>query len=114
MSAGYQDQFLEQGTTFTTQLTLDDVNGTPYNLTHFNVKSQARTSYYSDTIVINFDATVANANAGIIQISANSAVTANVSPRQKLVYDVIITDNETGSVTRVLEGQIFISPSVSS
>jgi hypothetical protein len=112
MAAGYQDLFLEQGTTFTTQLTLADSNGEPYDLTGFTVKSQARKSYYSSNTAINFVASAYDASNGVIQLSANSAVTANVSSRQKLVYDVRITDTASNNVTRVLEGQIFVSPSV--
>ena len=111
MAAGYQDLFLEQGTTFTTSITLDDSNGSPYNLNDFSVRSQARKSYYSDNTVINFDASVVDANSGVIQLSANSATTANVSAG-KLVYDVLITQTSTGVVTRVLEGQIIVSPTV--
>ena len=68
---------------------------------------------YTSRVALEFDATIINPTSGTIQILAEAALTANVSPG-KLVYDVVITDNETGSVTRVLEGQIFISPSVSS
>jgi hypothetical protein len=112
MAAGYQDQFLEQGTTFTTELTLNDANGTPYDLNGFTVSSKAKTSYYTNTIALNFNASISDANNGVITLSANSAVTANVSSRQKLVYDVVITDVATNLKTRVLEGQIFVSPAV--
>jgi len=109
MPAGYADQYIEQGTTFTSDLTLDDVNGTPYDLNGFTVRSQARRSFYSSNATITFTATVVNANTGTIRLAANSAVTANVRPG-KLVYDVIITETSTGNVTRILEGQIFVSP----
>jgi hypothetical protein len=112
MAAGYQDQFLEQGTTFTTELTLNDSNGTPYDLRGFTVSSKAKTSYYTNTIALNFNSTITDAANGKITISANSAVTANVSSRQKLVYDVRIVDGVSNNVTRVLEGQIFVSPAV--
>lgn len=111
MAAGYQDLFLEQGTTFTTSITLDDSNGSPYNLNDFSVRSQARKSYYTDNTTIVFNASVIDANSGVIQLSANSATTANV-PAGKLVYDVLITQISTGVVTRVLEGQIIVSPTV--
>jgi hypothetical protein len=42
MSAGYQDLFLEQGTSFSTTITLDDVSSNPYNLTGFQAKSQMK------------------------------------------------------------------------
>ena len=32
MAAGYQDLYIEQGTTFTTQITLDDNMGGAFNL----------------------------------------------------------------------------------
>lgn len=112
MPAGYQDLFIEQGTDFTTQLTLADNTNAPYNLTGFTINSQARKSYYSANVAIVFNATAYDAGNGVIQLTANSASTAAVSPRQQLVYDVIIRENETGIVTRVLEGQIFVSPSV--
>ena len=111
MAAGYQDLFLNQNESFTTALTLDDVNGVAYNLNGFTVKSQAKKSYYSDTIALNFNASVSDANNGVITLSANAATTSNVSAG-KLVYDVVMTQTSTGIVTRVLEGQIFVSPAV--
>lgn len=116
MPAGYQDLYMERGTTFTSQLTLTDNNGLPYNLNQFNVFSSAKSSYISDNVALQFTANVVNANSGILQLSANAATTANVVPNavNKLVYDVIIQDTTgSGNITRVLEGQIFVSPSVS-
>lgn len=112
MAAGYQDLYIEQGTTFTTQLTLNDAYGNPYNLTSFTAKSQAKTSYYSNNVVISFDTTIYDVNNGIIQLSANSASTASLHLNgRNLVYDVIIIDN-LGNVTRVLEGKVLVSPAV--
>ena len=111
MAAGYQELLIEQGTTFTTQITLDDNMGGAFNLTGFNVSSQARRSYYSSNTALVFNATVFSANSGIIQLSADAPTTANLIPG-KLVYDVLLTDTVTNNVTRVLEGQIIVSPSV--
>jgi hypothetical protein len=110
MPAGYSDLYLEQGTTFTTNLTLDDNYGNPYNLSGFTIKSQARRSYYSANATITFTSSIYDAANGIIQLSANAATTANV-PAGKLVYDVLIKDT-ANTTTRVLEGQIIVSPSV--
>ena len=111
MAAGYTELYLEQGTTFTTQITLDDVYGQPYNLDGFTVKSQAKKSYYSTQTSINFVSTIHDSANGIIQLAANSATTSNVSAG-KLVFDVLLIEPSTNNVTRVLEGQIFVSPSV--
>jgi hypothetical protein len=113
MAAGYQDQYIEKGTDFTSQLTLKDSYGNPYNLSYFTVSSQARISYTSSNVALQFSSSIIDANNGIIQLSANSATTANIVPNYvgRLVYDVVITDS-TGIKSRVLEGQITVSPSV--
>ena len=113
MAAGYQDLYLEKGTTFSTQLTLTDSYGVPYDLSHFTVTSQARTSYASSNVAINFVVTTPNPLGGVVFLSANSQVTSSVVPNAvgKLVYDVLLVDDIQGNVTRVIEGQIFVSPS---
>lgn len=111
MAAGYQDLYIEQGTTFNTQITLDDDTGVPLNLTNFTVASQGRRSYYSANTSVIFNATVFDANNGIIQLSADAPTTANLIPG-KLVYDVVVTDTVSNYKTRVLEGSIIVSPSV--
>jgi hypothetical protein len=110
MPAAYNDIYLEQGVTYNTQITLDDNYGSPINLSGFTVASRAKRSYFSETVYLNFAASIYDAANGIIQLSANSAVTANV-PAGKLVYDVIIKDS-SNNVTRVVEGQIIVSPGV--
>jgi hypothetical protein len=111
MPAAYSDLYLEQGTTFVTSVTLDGNNGEPYNLNYFTVRSQARRSYYSSNATLTFTSTITDAANGVIQLSATPSDTANV-PAGKLVYDVLLTDSNSSTVTRVLEGQIFVSPSV--
>jgi hypothetical protein len=111
MAAGYQNLYLNQGETFVTSLTLDDANNAPYNLTGFTIASQAKKSYYTANSTITFNASISDANNGIITLSANAATTANVNASQ-LVYDVYIRQTSTGTVTRVLEGIIYISPAV--
>ena len=109
MAVGYLDQFIAQGTSFTTQLTLDDDSGNPFNLTGFTAASQARRSYYSANASIVFATTISDAANGVITLSTDANTTANV-PAGRLVYDVKITNATTGQVTRVLEGLIFVSP----
>ena len=72
MPAGYQDQYIEQGTTFNSQISLDDSNGTSYNLTGFTIKSQARRSYYSANAAINFTVQIPDANNGFA-VNVNSS-----------------------------------------
>ncbi len=106
----YQDQYLDQGSTFNTQINLSDNNGIPYNLTGFIVSAQAKKSYYTPNVAINFTSTIVNANTGTISLSANNIQTSNVYGT--LVYDVILTELSSNNVTRVLEGKIYVNPGV--
>ena len=111
MAAGYTELFLEQGTTFQSSITLDGVSGEPYDLTGFIAKSQIRKSYYSTSPTAEFSVTINQPpTSGIIVLNLTAAQTANVAPG-RYVYDVLIRDNP-GTVTRVLEGIVNVSPRV--
>jgi len=110
MAAGYQELFLEQGTDFSTSITLDDVNGDPYNLTGFTAKSQMRKSYYSTNATANFTITILTPTTGVLTMSLPSANTANIAAG-RYVYDVEIKDS-TNNVSRVLEGIVNVLPRV--
>jgi|APGre2960657373_1045057.scaffolds.fasta_scaffold07166_2 hypothetical protein len=110
MAAGYQELFLEKGTDFTTSITLDDVNGNPYNLTNYTAKSQMRKSYYSSSATGEFVITINSPLTGIINMSLSSSNTANI-PAGRYVYDVAIK-NSANTVTRVLEGIVNVLPQV--
>ena len=82
MAAGYQELFLEQGSDFTTTITLNDVDGNLYDLTDYTAKSQVKKSYYSSNTTAHFVVTINNPTKGIIIISLDSANTANISAGQ--------------------------------
>jgi hypothetical protein len=110
MAAGYSDQYLEQGSTFNTQLTLTDDYGNPYNLTGFTLAARGKKSYTTANVAFVFNVSTPNANSGVILLNLDASVTANV-PYGKYVYDVIVTSS-TNIISRVLEGQIYVSPGV--
>ena len=109
MAAGYQNLYIEQGSTFTFTITLDDVYGDAYNLSGYTVKSQMRKSYYSANTTAVFTSSL-NPTQGVISLSLSAPTTANIATG-RYVYDATITDN-LGNVTRILEGVIDVSPSV--
>jgi len=111
MSAAYTELFLEQGTDFYTSITLDDVNGDPYDLTGVAAKGQIKKSYYSTNETSHFIITITNPTTGIINMAVPSANTANIAAG-RYVYDVIIKDT-ANNVTRVLEGIVNVIPQVS-
>jgi Ni,Fe-hydrogenase III small subunit len=111
MPAGYQEIFLEQGTDFTTTITLDDVNGVPYDLTGVTAKSQVKKSYYSSTPITQFAVSISpDATKGIITLDLTSSTTSNIAAG-RYVYDVLIKDS-ANSVTRILEGTLNVLPQV--
>jgi len=112
MPAAYQNQYMDQGSTFNSILTLTDNSGFAYNLVGFSVMSSAKYSYYNPNTVLQFATSITDAANGIVQISANNIQTSLVSARDTLVYDVLLIENSTNNVTRVLEGQIFVNPGV--
>jgi hypothetical protein len=111
MPAGYQELFLEKGSTFSTTITLDDIYGVPYDLTGLEVKSQVRKSYYSANTTAEFTVTIPTPTDGSIILLLDSTTTSNISPG-RYVYDVLLRDNVANTVTRVLEGIVNVNPQV--
>lgn len=110
MAAGYQELFVEQGSDFTITLTIDDVDGNPFDLTGYTAKSQVRKSYYSANATAEFIITLTNPLEGLITLNLSSANTANIYPG-RYVYDLYVNDN-LNVKTRVLEGIVNILPRV--
>jgi len=110
MPAAYQNLLIEQGTTYTTTITLDDAYGNNYNLVGYSANSQIRKSYYSSNATATFSTSI-NTSTSSITLNLSSTITSSISPG-RYVYDTIITDT-SNNVTRILEGMIDVSPRVS-
>lgn len=110
MAAGYQELFLEQGANYSTSITLDDVDGNPYDLTDFQAKSQIKKSYYSTNPTAEFTVNISDAPGGTISLNMSANTTANIAAG-RYVYDVIIKSS-SNTVIRVLEGIVNIIPQV--
>lgn len=110
--AGFAELNLDQGTDFSTIISLtDDTYGMPIVLSGYNVSSQMRKSPYSQNATANLICTISDATNGVITLSMNNQTTSNITGG-KYVFDVrLITSN--GSITRALEGFITVDPSVS-
>lgn len=108
--ADYVELTIEQGATFSTEVTVNDANGNPKDLTDFTVRSQIRKSYYSTTAV-NFEISIDSPIDGLITMEMSSNTTSNINPG-RYVYDVQIQDNITGIVTRIFEGIATVLPNV--
>lgn len=108
--ADFVELTIEQGATFNTEVTINDANGLPKNLTGYTVRSQIRKSYYSTT-AINFSIVISFPVGGIITMGLSAQTTANISPG-RYVHDTIIEETSTGIVTRIFEGIATVLPRV--
>ena len=107
--------YVYRGATFSEAITWKDENATPIDLTGFTARMQMRETVESSTPFLAL--TTENGGiqlggaAGTINIlataAATSAITANAG-----VYDLEIVAGDGVTVTRLLEGIVFISPEV--
>ena len=108
--AGYSELIIDAGADFNSDISLvDDNTGLYVNLASYNVTSQIRKSYYSRNPTANFVCTISDSTNGNISISLTGGVTANITPG-RYVFDVKAV--ALGTIIRVLEGIVTITPSV--
>ena len=105
--ATYSDIYIDQGSTFSSTISVKNTNGTPYNLTGYSVRGQIRKTYSSLT-AISFATYVTAPLTGVVGISLTATQTRGMK-FGRYVYDVEIYNNG-GHVLRIAEGQVEISP----
>jgi hypothetical protein len=102
--------YIDQGTDFSTTITINDSNGSPLDLTSYTASAQLRKTYTS-SIHVDFTSTFdSDRTTGKITISMNNTLTSSLVSGI-YVYDLVISDS-LSEITRVLEGSVTISPSV--
>jgi hypothetical protein len=102
------DLVIDQGTTFSTDLTLADQNGNKVALAGYTASSQIRKWYTSLEPSAVF-ATNINANTATITLQLTADATSQLDSG-RYVYDVEITDGST--VSRIVEGIVTVTPQV--
>lgn len=108
--AVYSNIVVDQGADYSAGIDVTDSDGDALDLTGYSAAGQIRKTYSSSTAV-NFTASVASpATSGVVNIGLTNAQT-NAMKAGRYVYDVEITSSG-GTKTRVLEGQLEITPGV--
>ena len=102
--------FLDQGTTFSANITVKDSTGTVRDITDYNARSQFRRSY-SSANSYSFTATIETGTDGNVRLQMSAADSANVVAARYL-YDVEIVSNATSAVERIVEGIVIVTPEV--
>ena len=110
MAAGTYNFIMDQGATFTRQLTVKE-NDSVMDLSGYSVASKMRSTHDSSTVAGTFTCTISNASGGVITISMSSSTTAAIE-EAIYVYDLEITSG-AGIVTRLLQGEVTVNPEVS-
>ena len=106
--AVYSNIVVDQGADYSASIDVTDIDGDNINLTGYTGAGQIRKSY-SSTTAVNFAVSVDSDN-GVLNISLTNTQT-NAMKAGRYVYDIEITSSG-GTKTRVLEGQIEITPGV--
>ena len=108
--AALSNIYIDQGSDFTTIISLTDSNGDALNLTGYSALAQIRKTYASTTIAGTFTTSLTT-DSGQLTLSLTDVITAAMTSG-RYVYDVLLTD-ASGDKTRVLEGQATLTPGVS-
>lgn len=103
---------IDQGATFTSDVTVKDANDNPFNLTGYTAAAKLAKGYASTRTRTDFTATIAaDATTGVVTLALTSTQTAALDA-ERYVYDLEITQTSSGNVTRVIEGIISVRPQV--
>jgi hypothetical protein len=102
---------IDQGSDFSLELTLENDDGTPMNLTDFTVYSQFRKSYNSQT-AYTFITSIPVPAQGKVKLLLPGTTSSQIKPGRYL-YDVeLISSSPVSKKTRVVEGIVTINPEI--
>jgi hypothetical protein len=111
MAAGIYNILIQQGSSYSQQLTIKQPDGTPVDLTGATVRSQVRERYDDASPIVSFTTAIdADPTTGIFTLSLTDAQTAAFS-FTKALYDIEIVYSDA-SVDRILQGNVILSKEV--
>lgn len=105
---------IDQGADYFLNVTYDNPDGTPVNITNYTAEMQIRVNANSPTAVLTLttgSGITITGSSGLIAIRATAAQTRAID-EGPYVYDLEITAPSTGVVTRIIQGQALVSAEV--
>ena len=99
---------IDQGSTFSTDLTMNDDAGSPIDLGGYTANSQIRRWYTSSNASATFTTSI-NINTAVITLSLTANQTGALTAG-RYVYDVELSDGAI--ISRIVEGVVTITPQV--
>jgi len=106
MASAVSNLLIYQGADFTIDFSVENDNGTEFNLSGYSAACKIKNHYTSSSAVTVTTAIITPETAGRIQLSLNNSQTAAMKSG-RYVYDVVITA-PSGLKTRVLEGTVSV------
>ena len=111
------DIVIFQGATFNQTLFYETGEpSAPVNLAGFTAKMQIRSKPESKAVILELSTTngriILNETTGSIRLFISATDTATLSVCDKAVYDLELYDSGSGTTTRILQGNVIISPEV--
>jgi len=102
--------YIDQGTDYSSIITVKSATGMPLDLTDYSVKSQIRKSYNSSQ-AFELICEIIDAPKGKLRISLFADINELMKPGRWL-YDIEITQISTNRKKRVVEGIVQITPQI--
>ena len=104
---------IDQGATFSSDVTVTGSDNLAFDLTGHTASAKLSTSYASTRTRVNFTTTIASdPTTGVITLSLTADQTNALEAPARYVYDVEILRTSDSTITRVIEGIVTVSPSV--
>ena len=108
--AAISNLYIDQGTDFNVTVDVTNIDGSVLNLSNYTAVSQIRKTYGSSTVSATFASTSIAAAQGQVTLTLTDTQTAGLTAG-RYVYDLNITSS-AGQTTRVVEGQVVLTPGV--
>ena len=105
--------YIEQGATFTSDITVRDNAGEAYDLTGYSASAKMALGYASTRTRVTITTSVASdPTTGVVTLSLTPTETSSLEAPARYVYDVELLKASDNSVIRVIQGIITVSPNV--
>lgn len=114
--AQQEDLEIDQGADVAIEIYIDSADGSVKNLSDMTLTAKAKLGYNADSSnTFTFTTAITDASGGIGLIQLTNAQTSAMKAKKRYVYDVelsFVDDSANTLVERILEGSIYVNPSV--
>ena len=103
---------IDQGATFSSDVSVTNSDNTAFDLTGYTASAKLSQGYASTRTRTSFSTAISTPTTGVITLSLTADQTSLLDAPARYVYDIEILKTVDSTITRVIEGIITVSPSV--